>query len=94
MVELLLRNDAEITATTEHGRTALHLACIRHFPIICCLLMARGADPRLINGFGHTSIDWAIADPLTLSSLEIASELAPEDIFRRKQPFCPLFRKI
>jgi hypothetical protein len=56
--------------------------------------MARGADPRLINGFGHTSIDWAIADPLTLSSLEIASELAPEDIFRRKQPFCPLFRKI
>jgi hypothetical protein len=93
IVELLLRNGADINATTKHDGTALHLACVHHFPIICRLLMARGADPRLIDGYGHTSIDWAMADPLTFSSLEVTTEITPNDILWKRTSLLASIRK-
>ncbi len=84
IVDLLLKNGADLDATGEHDRTALHLACILHLPIICRLLIARGANPRSIDGYGHTCIDWAMTDSLTLSSLEVNTDFTLEDIPRKK----------
>ncbi|XP_033103620.1 tyrosine-protein kinase HTK16-like isoform X2 [Anneissia japonica] len=45
IVMLLLDHKANVNAKDASGVTALHHACLNNFPLICQLLVERGADP-------------------------------------------------
>ncbi|XP_071949794.1 tyrosine-protein kinase HTK16-like [Antedon mediterranea] len=45
MVMLLLDHEANVNTKDGGGVTALHHACMNNFPLICQLLVERGADP-------------------------------------------------
>lgn len=64
------------------GRLALR--CGIHLPSVCRFLISRGANPNIIDCYGHTCLDLARTDHLTFSSLELGMRmLTSGELLRR-----------
>ncbi|XP_078587226.1 uncharacterized protein LOC144868635 [Branchiostoma floridae x Branchiostoma japonicum] len=56
LVELLLKNGADLTMTNQHGDTALHAACAGGHGKVVELLIKNGADLNMTNQGGYTAL--------------------------------------
>jgi ankyrin repeat protein len=62
MVELLIRNGADIDKTNHNGTTALMHAAMHNSYRSARILLSKGADPYLENKYGKTAFDYVPAD--------------------------------
>jgi ankyrin repeat protein len=59
VLNVLLRNGADLNATNHNGETPLHIAAQHNSPHLALLLMARGADPLARDKIGRTPLELA-----------------------------------
>ncbi|CAH1241011.1 DAPK1 [Branchiostoma lanceolatum] len=56
VVELLIKNGAELNVTNKAGNTALHRACINEHVKVVKLLLKNGADLNMTSKYGYTAL--------------------------------------
>lgn len=59
IVKLLSDYHANLNATNWLSETPLHLASRSNTPALIAILIMAGANPLLLDGYSHTSLDWA-----------------------------------
>ena len=57
IVNILLRNKADVNFINEHGNTALHYACFWNYPAICEDLVEAGALVNIENKYRETPLE-------------------------------------
>ncbi|KAI4381328.1 hypothetical protein MLD38_007407 [Melastoma candidum] len=64
MLELLLQYNANVNAVDSRGDMPLHYSIVKGKPLNAKMLLARGADPRALNGEGKSPLDLAMESNL------------------------------
>ncbi len=78
-LEQELDSGTAIDARTTDGRVALHAALAEGHEEIAHYLLARGADPHLVDASGYTALHWA-ARSNESKMLELAHDAARQDV--------------
>ena len=66
IIDLLWKYGAEANHIGSSGNTTLHMACQGNHIKAVETLLSLGADPYIVNKFGHTPVDYAADETLTI----------------------------